>query len=292
MRGKLATSMATTRADAARLPSVSVIEPPRRWAPVNLGELWDHRELLYFLVWRDIKVRYRQTFIGAGWAVIQPVTAMLIFTFFFGRLARMPSDGLPYPLFVLAALVPWMFFARGLALASESLSNNPQLITKVYFPRMIVPAARILSGVPDFAVSFLALLALMWWYGVHPVSISFLWLPALLLLVFVTALGPGLWLAALNVKYRDILSVVPFAVQLWMFATPIVYPSSLLSEPWRTLYGLNPMVGVTEGFRWVLLGSGGAPGLIVVASAVAALAVLVAGAFFFRRVEDTFADVI
>jgi lipopolysaccharide transport system permease protein len=283
--------------DAARLTlgstTTTVIEPVRGWVPTNLGEVWKYRELLYFFIWRDIKVTYRQTLIGAAWAVIQPVMAMIVFTVFFGRLAKMPSDGLPYPLFVLAALVPWMFFSRGLALASDSLAAHSELITKVYFPRMLVPAARILSCLPDLAVSFLALIALMWWYGVHAPVISFLWLPALVLLAFVTALGPGLWLAALNVKYRDIRHVVPFLIQLWMFATPIAYPASLLSEPWRTWYGLNPMVGVVEGFRWILLGSGGgAPRLIVAASAIAALVVLVTGAFFFRRLESTFADVI
>ena len=284
--------MATPQAEAARLTSASVIEPALRWTPVNFGELWEYRELLYFLVWRDIKVRYRQTLIGASWAVIQPLMAMLIFTFFFGRLAKMPSDGLPYPLFVLTALVPWMFFARGLNLASFSLVHQPELITKVYFPRLIMPAAQVLSGLPDLAVSFVALLALMWWYDLHTLSIALLWLPALLFLLFVSALGPGLWLAALNVRYRDIHNVVPFMIQLWMLATPIAYPSSLLSDPWRTWYGVNPMAGVAEGFRWVLLGSGGAPHLIVASSAVTALVVFVTGALFFRRVESMFADVI
>ena len=274
-----------------QLPT-TVIEPSRGWVPLRLSQLWEYREVLYFLVWRDIKVRYRQTLIGVTWAIIQPFMTMVVFTVFFGRLAKMPSDGTPYPLFAFAALVPWTFFANGLTLSANSLVHSGHLITKVYFPRLLVPTARVLTGLPDFVVSFLVLLGMIWWYGLLQSRLALVWLPALALLAFVTALGVGLWLSALNVQYRDIQHAVPFAVQLWLFATPIAYPSSLLPGSWRTVYGLNPMVGVVEGFRWTLLGSGSAPGPMLAASALAALVILVTGAFFFRRVERTFADVV
>ncbi len=269
-----------------------VIEPSRGWVPLKLSQLWEYREVLYFLVWRDIKVRYRQTLIGATWAIIQPFMTMVVFSVFFGRLAKMPSDGIPYPLFAFAALVPWSFFANALALSANSLVHSGHLITKVYFPRLLVPMARVLSGLPDLGLSFLVLLGMILWYRLLQNGPALLWLPVLALLAFVTALGVGLWLSALNVRYRDVQHAVPFLIQLWLFTTPIAYPSSLLPDPWRTIYGLNPMVGVVEGFRWALLGSGNAPGSTVVASAMAALAILVTGAFFFRRVERTFADVI
>ncbi len=269
-----------------------VIEPSRGWVPLKLSQLWEYREVLYFLVWRDIKVRYRQTLIGATWAIIQPFMTMVVFSVFFGRVAKMPSDGIPYPLFAFAALVPWSFFANALALSANSVVHSGHLITKVYFPRLLVPMARVLSGLPDLGLSFLVLLGMILWYRLLQNGPALLWLPVLAVLAFVTALGVGLWLSALNVRYRDVQHAVPFLIQLWLFATPIVYPSSLLPDPWRTIYGLNPMVGVVEGFRWALLGSGNAPGSTVVASAIAALAILVTGAFFFRRVERTFADVI
>jgi lipopolysaccharide transport system permease protein len=285
----------TSTANPEVLPQTivtTVIEPGRGWAPVKLTELWEYREVLYFLVWRDIKVRYRQTLIGAAWAIIQPVMAMVIFTIFFGRLARMPSDGLPYPLFAFAALVPWTFFANGLTQGANSLVASGSLITKVYFPRLLVPTARVLGGLLDLALSFLVLLGMVWWYGALHRPLALLWLPGLVLLAIVTAVGVSFWLSALNVRYRDIQHVVPFLAQLWLFATPIAYPSSLLAEHWRTLYALNPMVGVVEGFRWALLGSGSAPGPVLGASTLAALVLLVSGAFFFRRAERTFADVI
>jgi lipopolysaccharide transport system permease protein len=272
--------------------STTTIEPSRGWAPLRIGDLWAYREILYFLIWRDIKIRYRQTLIGATWALIQPFMTMVVFSIFFGRLAKIPSDGVPYPLFSFAALVPWTFFSNGLTQSANSLVHSSHLITKVYFPRLLVPMARVLSGVPDFGLSFLFLLAMAWWYGILRADLTFLWLPALALLALTTSLGVGLWLAALNVQYRDIQHAVPFLVQLWLFATPIAYPSSLLAEPWRTVYGLNPMVGVVEGFRWALLSSGRAPGSTVGVSALAALTILVGGAFFFRRAERTFADVI
>jgi len=273
-------------------PITTVIEPSRGWVPLKLSQLWEYREVLYFLVWRDIKVRYRQTLIGVTWAIIQPFMTMVVFSVFFGRLAKMPYDGTPYPLFVLAALVPWTFFANGLTLSANSLVHSSHLITKVYFPRLLVPLARVLTGLPDLALSFLVLLGMIWWYGLLQSRPALVWLPALALLGFVTALGVGLWLSALNVQYRDVQHAVPFVVQLWLFATPIAYPSSLLPGAWRTVYGFNPMVGVVEGFRWTLLGSGSAPGPMVAASALAALVILVTGAFFFRRVERTFADVV
>jgi homopolymeric O-antigen transport system permease protein len=271
---------------------LTVIEPSVGWVPLKLGELWGYREVLYYLVWRDIKIRYRQTVIGMAWAVIQPFMTMVVFSIFFGRLARMPSDGVPYPLFTFAALVPWTFFANGLSLSANSLVHSGNLITKVYFPRLLVPMARVLTGVPDLALSGLVLIGMIWWYGLFEVRPALLWLPVFTLLAFVTALGVGLWLSALNVQYRDIQHVVPFLVQVWLFATPIAYPSSLLAGPWRTVYGLNPMVGVVEGFRWALLGSGATPSLNVAVSGLAALVIFVSGAFFFRRIERTFADVV
>ena len=272
-------------------PSISIITPPRRWPVPDLGELWAYRELLYFLVWRDIKVRYKQTALGAGWAILQPLLTMVVFSLFFGRLARMPSDGVPYPVFSLAALVPWTFFSYGLTQSANSVVADQQLVTKVYFPRLAIPVATVLSGAVDFALAFLLLLGLMLCLGIFP-TLNALWVLPLLLLAFVTALGAGLWLAALNVQYRDVRYTVPFLTQFWLFATPIAYPSSLLGEPWRTVYGLNPMVGVVEGFRWALLGTDTAPGPVIAVSSLAALLLLLGGAVYFRHMEDTFADVI
>jgi lipopolysaccharide transport system permease protein len=271
---------------------MTVIEPSHGWVPVKLREVWEYREVLYFLVWRDIKVRYRQTLIGVTWAVIQPLMTMVVFSIFFGRLAKIPSDGIPYPLFAFAALVPWTFFANGLTQGATSLVASGSLITKVYFPRLLIPTARVLGGLLDLALSFLLLLGMVWWYGALHRPLALLWLPTLVLLAMVTAVGMSLWLSALHARYRDIQHAVPFLVQIWLFATPIAYPSSLLAERWRTLYALNPMVGVVEGFRWALLGGGSAPGLVLAASSLAALVLLVTGAFFFRRAERTFADVI
>jgi lipopolysaccharide transport system permease protein len=272
--------------------AITIIEPSSGWVPVKLRELWEFREVLYFLVWRDIKVRYRQTVIGTTWAVIQPFLTMVVFTVFFGRLAKMPSDGIPYPLFAFAALVPWTFFANGLTQGTSSLVASGNLITKVYFPRLLVPTARVLGGGLDLVLSFLVLLGMMWWYGLMPRPAALVWLPGLTVLAVISAFGISFWLSALNVRYRDIQHVVPFLVQLWLFATPIAYPSSLLPERWRTLYALNPMVGVVEGFRWALLGTGSAPWPVVAASALAATVMVVTGAFFFRRVERKFADLI
>jgi lipopolysaccharide transport system permease protein len=268
-----------------------IIEPSSGWVGLKLRELFAYRELLYFFTWREIKVRYKQTAIGAAWAIIQPLFTMLIFLLFFGRLAKVPSDGAPYSLFTLAALTPWMFFANGLTQSSNSLVSNANLIGKVYFPRLTIPISAVLSGVVDFALSLALLLTLMAWQGYWP-TLRILWLPLFLLLALVACLGVGLWLSALNVEYRDIRYTVPFLVQLWMFATPVAYPSSLLPEPWRTMYGINPMAGVVEGFRWALLGSGGAPGPMIAVSSVASVLILVSGAFYFRRMEKNFADVV
>lgn len=267
------------------------IEPTHGWVSLRLSELWAYRELVYFLTWRDIKVRYKQTVLGALWAVVQPVMTMVVFSVFFGRLAQMPSDGVPYPIFSFAALVPWTFFAGALANSANSLVGAANLVKKVYFPRLAVPIAAVFSGIVDLVLAFGVLLLLMAYYGLTP-TLAVVWLPAFIALALITALGVGLWMAALNVQYRDVRYVVPFVTQFWMFATPIVYPSSLLDEPWRTVYGINPMVGVIEGVRWSLLGTPISPGLQLVVSTGAALLLLVSGAYYFRRMETTFADVI
>jgi lipopolysaccharide transport system permease protein len=269
---------------------VIIIEPSRNWVALNWQELWAYRELFYFLIWRDIKVRYKQTALGAAWAVIQPFFTMVVFSLFFGKLAEVPSDGIPYPIFSYTALLPWTFFANGLTQASNSVVASANLITKVYFPRLIIPLARILSGLLDFAIAFVVLLGMMLFYNIRPTA-AVIWLPLFLLLAVVTALSVGLWLAALNVRYRDIRYVVPFLTQVWLFATPVAYPSSLLSGYWRILYGLNPMVGVVEGFRWALLGSN-PPGPMLGVSAIAATLLLISGVYYFRRMEETFADTI
>lgn len=270
---------------------VTVIEPRRGWIGLGLGEVWEYRELLYFLVWRDVKVRYKQTVLGATWAVLQPFLTMVVFSLFFGRLAGVPSDDIPYPIFSYAALVPWTLFATGLTQSSNSLVSSANLIRKIYFPRLIVPAATVVSGLVDFAIAFVVLLGMMAFYGFAP-TLNTLWLPLLLVLALVTALGVGLWLSALNVQFRDVRYTVPFLTQFWLFATPIAYPSSLLPEVWRPLYAVNPMVGVVEGFRWALLGTDTAPGPMILVSSIAAVAILVSGALYFRRMEKTFADLV
>lgn len=272
-------------------PQVIRIEPSKGWVSLKLKELWEYRELLYFLTWRDVKIRYKQTVLGALWAIIQPVFTMLVFTLFFGRLAKVPSDGIPYSVFSYAALVPWTFFASSLTQSSNSLVSSANLIKKVYFPRLAIPVSSVMANVIDFMLAFAILLLIMLYYGIIP-TWNVVFLPPLLLLALVTSLGVGLWLSALNVEYRDVRYVVPFITQFWMFATPIAYPSSLLKEPWRTVYGLNPMVGVVEGFRWALLGTQTAPGPVIAASTAAALFILVTGAFYFRRMEKNFADIV
>jgi lipopolysaccharide transport system permease protein len=267
------------------------IQPSQGWVSLQLRELWDYRELLYFLIWRDIKVRYKQTVLGAGWAIIQPLFTMLVFSLFFGRLAKVPSDGIPYPLFSYTALVPWTFFAQGLSQSSDSLVGSSNLIKKIYFPRLAIPIGTVCSGMVDFALAFSVLLILCASYGVYPTG-RILALPLFVILALITALGVGLWLSAFNVKYRDVKYVVPFFTQVWMFATPIAYPSSLIHGNWRILYGLNPMAGVVEAFRWALLGTQTAPGLMILISYLAAIAILIGGAFYFRRMEKSFADVV
>ena len=267
------------------------IAPSKGWVPLKLRELWEYRELLYFLVWRDIKVRYKQTALGASWAIFQPFFTMVVFSLFFGHLGKIPSDGIPYPIFAFTALVPWTFFASGLSQSSNSLVGSGSLITKVYFPRLIIPLASVFSGIVDFLIAFGVLVAMMLYYGIVP-TLNVFYLPLFLLLALVTSLGVGLWLSALNVEYRDVRYVVPFITQFWMLATPIAYPSSLLHEPWRTIYGLNPMAGVVEGFRWALLKSNAAPGPIISVSSAAAVLILITGAFYFRRMEKTFADIV
>ena len=270
---------------------VTIEAPQGRWPSLRLRELWEYRELLYFITWRDVKVRYKQTVLGASWAVLQPFFTMVVFSIFFGRLAGIPSDGIPYPIFSYAALVPWTFFASGLNQSATSLVGNVRLVTKVYFPRLVIPIGTVLAGLVDFAIAFVVLLVLMVFYGIAP-TINILWIPLFLIQALVTALGVGLWLSALNAKYRDIQYTLPFIVQGWLFISPVVYPSSLLDEPWRTLYGLNPMVGVIEGFRWGLLGTNTPPNTMGIVSAIAAVALLIGGAYYFRKLESTFADVV
>jgi lipopolysaccharide transport system permease protein len=273
-------------------PRVIVIEPLRGWISVDLRELWEYRELLFFLAGRDIKVRYRQTALGVAWAVLQPFSTMVVFSVFFGRLGGIPSDDLPYPLFSLAGLVPWTFFAHGLSEGSNSVVGSQQLITKVYFPRLAIPMATVLAGIVDFAIAFVILFVVMLFYGFAP-TVRVIWIVPMVLLAVVSTLGVGLWLAALNVKYRDVRHALPFLTQLWLFATPIAYPSSLLGKAtWQSVYALNPMVGVVEGFRWALLDSRTAPGSMLIVSSLAALALLIGGAIYFRRMEATFADIV
>ena len=282
-------SLPSSRVD--EMPTAVHIRPSSGWVSLRLKELFDYRELLYFLVWRDVKVRYKQTALGASWAIIQPFFTMVVFSLFFGKLAKMPSDGVPYPIFSFAALVPWTFFATSLTNSSNSLVGSSNLIKKVYFPRLAIPTATVLSGLVDLGIAFGMLVAMMFWYGVVP-TVNVFWLPLLVLLALAVSLGVGLWLSAMNVQYRDVKYVVPFLTQFWLFATPVAYPSSLLSGRWRSIYALNPMVGVVEGFRWALLGARTQPLAIVAVSSISALIILISGAFYFRRMERTFADVV
>jgi lipopolysaccharide transport system permease protein len=266
-------------------------EPSRGWAWPKLRELWEFRELLYFFAWRDIKVRYRQTVMGVLWAIIQPFFTMVIFSLFFGRLANIPSEGVPYPVFSFAALVPWTFFANALTQASNSLVVNTNMVKKIYFPRLALPIATVLAGVIDFGLAFIVLLGIMLYYGLVPTT-NIIWLPFFALLALVTSLGISLWLSAMNVQFRDVRYTIPFLTQAWLFVTPIAYPSSLLPETWRIVYGLNPMAGVVEGFRWALLGTDTAPGKMIIVSVLVALTLFISGAFYFRRMEQSFADVL
>jgi lipopolysaccharide transport system permease protein len=266
------------------------IELSRGWVSLKLWELWEYRELLYFLVWRDIKVRYKQTVIGAAWAVLQPLTTMVIFTVIFGNFAKIPSDGLPFSIFVYTALLPWNLFASALQRSSTSVVGASHLISKVYFPRLIVPLSANFSGIVDFAIAFVILLAMMFWFGIAP-TWGVLTLPLFLLLAVMTALAVGLWLSALDAQYRDVGHTVPFLIQIWMYASPVAYPVSLVPEKWRLLYSLNPMAGVIEGFRWSLLGHQSPDFGVIAVSAVVVMAILVGGIIYFKRMERTFADV-
>ena len=284
--------MNTVRAEI-ELPSQPVVRiaPRRGWLDLQLRELWSFRELLYFFVWRDVKVRYKQTAIGAAWAVLQPFLTMVVFSLFFGALAKIPSNGLPYPIFYYCALLPWLYFAGALQNATNTVVEQQRVITKVYFPRILLPMAAVCSGLVDFAIGFLVFVAMMFYYGIFP-GAAILVLPPLLLLAVLTALACGLWLSALNAMYRDVRYIVPFLVQFWMFASPVAYPASLVPERWRWLYGLNPMAGVIEGFRWALTGQGQPPGVMLAASAAVVLALLFGGLIFFQRAEGTLADVV
>lgn len=267
------------------------IEPANGLLSLNLRDVWEYRELLYFLTWRDIKVRYKQTALGALWAVLQPLLTMVVFTFVFGRFAGVPSNDLPYPIFAFAALLPWQYFASAVGRSGVSLVNSANLISKVYFPRLVVPLAAAIAPLVDFAIAFIIVVVMMAFYGIAPTWTAF-YLPLFVLLAFMTALAVSLWLSALNVRYRDINYVIPFLVQIWMFVSPVAYPSSLVPEQWRVLYGLNPMAGVVEGFRWALLGSGQAPDTLVLYSSLMVLVVLFTGLVYFHKTEQTFADII
>ena len=276
-------------AQAGPIP-VTLIRPGRRALRASPRELWEFRELLYFLVWRDAKVRYKQTVLGALWSVLQPLMTMGVFALFFGRLAGVPSDGHPYPLFAFAALVPWTYFATALGNGAGSLVGSQHLIAKVYFPRLLIPMASVITPIIDFGIAFAVLVLMLIWYGVAP-SAALLAVPAFALLAVATALAAGLWFAALNVEYRDVRYVLPFVVQFWLFATPVAYPASLVPAEWRVFYGLNPMASVVEGFRWAMLGSPAPGGMVAVSIAIVAVA-LAGGVAYFRRMEGTFADVI
>jgi homopolymeric O-antigen transport system permease protein len=270
---------------------ITRIQPKKGWVGLNFRELWKFRELLYFLIWRDLKVRYKQTVLGAAWAIIQPLLTMLVFSLFFGKLARVPSDGVPYPLFAFTGLVPWTFFANAITQSSNSLIGSQHLITKVYFPRLVIPIASVLSGILDFVIAFVVLIGMILYYGITP-GITILTIPFFFLIALITALGTGLWLSALNVEFRDVRYIVPFLSQFWLFSTPVAYPSSLLAERWQIIYALNPMVGVVEGFRWALLQTPNPPAPVLAVSTITAIFLLISGALYFKRMERTFADVV
>jgi len=280
-------SLSERRVDSFRV----VLEPSSGFVPLNLRDIWKYRELLYFLTWRDIKVRYKQTVLGISWAILQPLLVMVVFSIFFGRLAKVPSDGLPYPIFTFAALLPWQLFAHALTESSNSLVVNEKLITKVYFPRLVIPLATVLTGLVDFVFAFFVLLGLMLYFGIMPTGAVWV-VPFVILLALAAAFAVGLWLSALNVQYRDVRYTIPFITQLWLFLSPVAYPSSLIPEPWRVVYGLNPMVGVIEGFRWALLGKTVDLGPTLVVSVAMVVLLLIGGLYYFRRMERTFADII
>ncbi len=273
------------------------LQPSKGWISLQLDELWNYRELLYFLTWRDVKVRYKQTVLGAAWAVLQPFLTMIIFTIFFGKMANVGSDGLPYPIFSYAGLLPWTFFAQGLSQSSNSLVGSANLLKKIYFPRLVIPISSVLAPAVDFFIAFAVLLIMMVWYGIIP-GIRVIFLPFLLILTFTTALGTGMWLSAMNVQFRDIKYVIPFFIQIWLFATPVIYPASKVFTFMEQrgipvwLFGLNPLTGIVEGFRWCLLGTGSRSFSIMVASTIVSFSLFISGVYYFRRMERTFADVV
>jgi len=276
---------------ATNEPRTITIRPSKGWAALNLKDLWNYRELIYFFTWRDLKVRYKQTLLGASWAVLQPFLTMVVFSVFFGGLAKVPSDGVPYPIFSYTALLPWTLFSKAMQDASRSLVSSANIISKVYFPRLILPLATVLAGVVDFLIAFVVLLAMMLYYGIRPTA-NVWTLPLFVLLALITAIGVGLWLSALNVMYRDVGYVIPFLTQFWMYITPIAYPASMVPEKWKFLYALNPLTGVVEGFRWALLGTGEGPGTSLLISASIAILLTITGLFYFRRMERKFADMV
>ncbi len=271
---------------------LTILRPAKGWSVINFRDLWLYRELIFFMTWRDLKVRYKQTVLGVSWAVLKPFMTMVVFSIFFGKLASMPSDGVPYPIFSYTGLLAWELFSNALSVASRSLVTNAHMITKIYFPRIILPLSSVLAGVVDFFIAFIILIGMMIFYKITP-TVNVWTLPFFLLLTLITALGVGLWLAALNVLYRDVNYITPFLTQFWLFLTPIVYPASLLSEKWQIVYALNPMVGVVEAFRWALLGGGReAPGLTLLISSTVAIILLITGLLFFRKTERLFADMV
>ncbi|HUI06235.1 MAG TPA: ABC transporter permease [Verrucomicrobiae bacterium] len=280
----------TSEPQRAEAPCL-VIGPRKSWLDLDLRSIYVYRELLYFLVWRDVKVRYKQASIGATWAILQPVLTMLVFTIIFGKFAKMPSDGLPYPIFAYTALLPWNYFAQAISQSGSSVVRNSNLISKVYFPRLIMPIASTLTPLVDFAIAFIILVGMMVWYGITP-TWGVLALPLFLLLAMLTAVAVCLFLSALNVQYRDVEHAIPFLVQFWMYASPVVYSVHIVPEKWRALYSLNPMVGVMEGFRWALLGRVHPDFVVMIVSAAAVVLLLFGGLIYFRRMERTFADVI
>jgi lipopolysaccharide transport system permease protein len=279
-----------TQSTQVTVPELSIV-PPKGWHDLNLAELWHSRELLYFFVWKEIKIRYKQTVIGAAWAILQPLMTMLIFTLFFGRLAKIPSEGLPYPLFYYCALLPWLYFASSLQNATNVVVEQQRVITKVYFPRLVLPLSAVISPLLDFCFGFSILILMLIHYQIHP-TLSLLALPVFLVLAILTALGVGLFLSAMNALYRDVRYVVPFLVQFWMFASPVAYPSTLVPARWRWLYGLNPIAGVIEGFRWSLTGTGEPPSMLLAASSAAVLFLVVGGTIYFQKMEGIIADVV
>lgn len=271
--------------------NVTVIKPPPKWPTIDLRELWAYRELLFVLAWRDVSVRYKQSAVGIGWAIIQPLMMMVIFTVIFGKFAKLPSEGVPYPIFTFCALLPWNYFARSMADSGNSLVGSSHLVTKVYFPRLVLPLSRVFAGLIDFGIGFVILLGMMVWYGITP-TIGLLFLPVFLFVAMLAALGVGLWLTAMNVKYRDVTFVIPFLVQFWMFASPVAYSTTIVPERWQWVYALNPMVGVIEGFRWALLGKAPPDAEMILVSLGAILLLLTSGLFYFKKMERTFADII